>query len=40
MTDPDQDLAITDEIKAKLQLSLDSTDRISLQEVKDQLKFA
>jgi len=40
VTDPDQDLEITDEIKARLQISLDSTDRISLQEVKDRLKLA
>lgn len=40
MVDPDKDLEITDEIKARLQLSLDSTDRISLQEVKDRLKLA
>ncbi len=40
MADPDKDLVITDEIKARLQLSLDSTDRISLQEVKDRLKLA
>ena len=40
MTDPDKDLVITDEIKARLQLSLGSTDRISLQEVKDRLKLA
>ncbi len=40
MADPDTDLVITDEIKARLQLSLSSTDRISLQEVKDRLKLA
>lgn len=40
MADPDKKMEITDEIKARHQLSLDSTDRISLQEVKDRLKLA
>jgi len=40
MADPDTGMVITDEIKARLQLSLGSTDRISLQEVKDRLKLA
>ncbi|MBX9638098.1 MAG: hypothetical protein K2Q45_11180 [Nitrosomonas sp.] len=40
LADPDQHLEITDEIKARLELSLDSTDRITLQEVKDRLKLA
>ena len=39
VTDPDKDQEITDEIKARLQLSLGSTDRTSLQEVKDRLKL-
>lgn len=40
MTDPDKYLEITDEIKARLELSLDSSERITLQEVKDRLKLA
>lgn len=40
MTDPDKCLEITDEIKARLELSLDSSERITLQEVKDRLKLA
>lgn len=40
MTDPDKYLEITDEIKARLELSLGSSDRISLQEVKERLKLA
>lgn len=39
MTDPDKGLMITDEIKARLRLSLDSTERVSLQEVKDRLNL-
>lgn len=40
MADPYQHLELTDEIKARLELSLGSTDRITLQEVKDLLKLA
>lgn len=40
MIDPDRHLEITDEIKARLELSLGSSDRISLQEVKERLKLA
>ncbi|WP_292995924.1 hypothetical protein [Nitrosomonas sp.] len=40
MADPDQHLELTDEIKARLELSLGSTDRITLQEVKNLLKLA
>ena len=40
MADPDQHLELTDEIKAWLELSLGSTDRITLQEVKNLLKLA
>lgn len=40
MADPDQRLELTDEIKARLELSLGSTDRITLQEVKNLLKLA
>ncbi len=40
MADPDQHLEITDEIKARLEQSLSSTERITLQEVKDRLKLA
>ncbi|WP_143074299.1 hypothetical protein [Nitrosomonas sp. Nm166] len=40
MTDPDKYLEITDEIKARLELSLDSSERITFQEVKDRLKLA
>ena len=40
MADPGQHLEITDEIKARLELSLGSTDRITLQEVKDRLQLA
>lgn len=39
MADSDQHLELTDEIKARLEQSLGSTDRISLQEVKDRLKL-
>jgi len=40
MTDPDQFLELSDEIKARLQLSLNSKDRISLHEVKDRLNLS
>ena len=40
MTDPDQFLELSDEIKARLQLSLSSKDRISLREVKDRLNLS
>lgn len=40
MTDPDQFLELSDEIKARLQLSLNSKDRISLREVKDRLNLS
>ncbi len=40
MTDPDQFLELSDEIKARLQLSLSSKDRISLHEVKDRLNLS
>lgn len=40
MADPDQHLELTDEIKTRLELSLGSSERIALQEVKDKLKLA
>jgi hypothetical protein len=40
MTDPDQFLELSDEIKARLQLSLSSKGRISLREVKDRLNLS
>lgn len=39
MAHPDQFLELSDEIKARLQLSLNSRDRISLREVKDRLNL-
>ena len=39
MADPNQFLELSDEIKARLQLSLNSRDRISLREVKDRLNL-
>lgn len=40
IADPDQFLELSDEIKARLQLSLNSKDRISLREVKDRLNLS
>ncbi|MCO6432694.1 hypothetical protein [Nitrosomonas nitrosa] len=39
MADPDQYLELTDEIQARIESSLKSSDRIPLQEVKDRLKL-
>ena len=40
IADPDQFLELSDEVKARLQLSLSSKDRISLREVKDRLNLS
>ncbi len=40
ITDPDTDLELTDEINTRLQSSLNSTDRIPFEEVKNRLKLA
>ena len=39
MADPDQYLELTDEIQARIESSLKSSDRIPLQEIKDKLKL-
>lgn len=39
MADPDQYLELTDEIRARIESSLKSSDRITLQEVIDRLKL-
>lgn len=40
ITDPDKGLELTDEIQARLQSSLASSDRISFEEVKSRLNLA
>lgn len=40
ITDPDKGLELTDEIQARLQLSLASADRIPFEEIKDRLNLA
>lgn len=40
IADPDRGLELTDEIQARLQSSLNSSDRISFEEVKNRLNLA